>query len=231
MNGSNFSSINQDGGSYGNYRLDTNYPVNGTGSWSKSTNGLPMMGLQSSTMSYGYPFTNQSGHAITVSGNRAAMKVTFPSTFWSTCSLRGFLWHLTAPVTGGTWKPGVWNAAGSVIQADSYSTNNIANGGSGTCGMDFNFTTPAVLTAGTTYYIGIEHSGTDFNADVLTLPTAGDQTAFPLRANCNYSQWGGSSWADTLTDRPLGALILSDITAPSSGGPIGNNMQGGFVNG
>jgi hypothetical protein len=208
------------------YWLNSNLPYyltdNSVGSYTKASGGTawPYYGLRDSSSTFGGVLWSSIGsQAILSDGNRVCQKITWPTTWGQSITLyKMTVAAMTAPA-GGSMIFGVWNAAGTAISSvtmDSDQTAGTASGRSFTA----SFTAPAVLTAGTTYYIGVERLGVNLGPRSFDHVDARDLESYSFGASSCLSTWNGSAWTDTTTSVLPMELHLSDITVASGGGNV-----------
>lgn len=122
------------------------------------------------------------------------------------------------PEASGALKWGIWNAAGTELTSGSPDATSFTSVGVGAFTVSF---APITLSAGTTYYAGMQRTGAVCGTIVANVADADDRLMFPLGTSSCYSLWNGSSWADTTTQVPLRlGLIVSDV---STGGGVLSN--------
>jgi len=136
----------------------------------------------------------------------------------------GLVANIDPPATGNTFKIGIWDGAGTMIQDATFDTD-ILNAVTAKTGIFyFDETSLTALTCGTKYYIGVEATGTGVILSGIQLADAADLSCFG-ETTFFRSAWAGSSWADDTTVRPLIGLLLADITEP--GGSVGGGLLTG----
>jgi hypothetical protein len=183
-----------------------------TNNWSTATRSQPpglalrTAGSRIGVVSVGNAPTTAS---IGTVGNREAAKFTLPE-FFSSLTCYG-LRMACKPTSNSTIKLGLWDAAGVEIQAETISELTLSS--SSTSYMNCVFATPATILPNTTYYAGIERTGSSCDLMHVELSEANDQLAYPLGTAACRATWNGSAWTDNTTFRPLSLeLLISDIT-------------------
>jgi hypothetical protein len=194
------------------------YVLTDTGSgWTKSTtpSTAPAFGYRSSTSTYGLPYQGGGAPTITTNGNRITSKFSIDANFASTVSVRGILLVSTSVAASGTYKVGIWNAAGTEI-ASSGSQDTDHQASTGKHEILAPFTSSAVLTAGTTYYAGIERVSTaTLTPRTMQFSANRDLETQPFGSSCVRSDWNGSAWSDTTTEILPLILLLDGWSIPA----------------
>ena len=224
VNASNLSSFTQYTQPQSNVWLP--YSVQDTtGSWAMAAaSQVALFGLRSSSKSYGNPVIAYTIYSTTNAGDRVTLKFTPPAGWCDTLQVKGIRFTgLTA--ASGSVVAGIWNAAGTALGSATYDSD--ASFSTAARGAMEYFFDPITLTAGTTYYAGLEQVSTQTTSlRTYTLGDSADLTAYGWgSAGGNLATWNGSAWTDTLTEVAPVALILADITEPtggSGGGPLFN---------
>ena len=199
--------------------------TNAAGSWAKRANLPPFMIITGSSR-YGYPIESfwSTASASTV-GHRHAMKFSLPGT-GTTYSVGGFWW--TGAISGAAAKSPllkIWDAS-SALQSLTLDSD-IGGSNATTRYHEYHWATPATLTAGVTYYVGLEVADAvsgQVELEGIQLDAAADGAAYPGgQSNFCLSTYNGSSWTDDETVRPVCGLILETLTEPSG------SSGGGYV--
>lgn len=215
IDGSNNSTITQ----YAGVGTNDGVPyhvVDTTGSWAKGAAGMAVFGLRSATSAYGRPFTGLSNTTLSAESNRLCVKHAFPAGSGDTYKLRGVRVWLAA-AAGGSMIGGIWNAAGTAVATKTLDTDKQRSPGTGAQAIEFMFDTHPTLSFGTTYYYGVERSGTDIIVRNAAVAAAGDLACFPFGAGACRSDWNGSAWNDTTTEVPPVELLFEDWAEPAGG--------------
>lgn len=187
--------------------------------WAEQVNNHPGYGLRAGTQRYGFPITSFQDRNTSTAGHREAVKFTVPAGLWDTFKIVGVEAFGFRPTVGnGTFVLGLWDAS-SALQTITIDSSpgampavNIHNK------YFFDEATLSTLSAGTVYYVGLEQVGvTQVQVKSAVTPAADDMNAFRLGTAAVRSNYNGTSWSDTATERPLVRLLLSDITAPAAG--------------
>lgn len=201
--------------------------------WSKETTWVPIWGYKSSTNVYGRPLQSAGSLNVLTSGNRIAAKFNFSADWGDTFKIAAIDFPLLTSGGSGTFKIGVWNAAGTALQSDTIDTDEL---NSGETNMQMlTFSSPAALSFGTTYYLGVEALGTSTQwLDYLQFSEANDLKSMPGEGDFGISTWNGSAWSDDVDALLLLAVHLDDITEPAGGGgglvsPIISAPGGGLI--
>lgn len=213
VDASNNSSITRGYSQVGSSKFAGPYHLGSSGSWVKTSTSFPVFGLRSASKTYGWPLQAQSATAVTSNGNRAALRFVLPSGMASSVGVAGMRINLTSPAAGAqNWIAGIWDDAGSVVEtitldSDYVVTNNLPF-------SDYHvwFDTVATLTPGTTYYAGVERSGTNLSLTTYDFATNGDLGGLCDSTEFYLATWNGSAWSTTTTSRPLVELFLDDVT-------------------
>lgn len=188
-------------------------------SWTKVAG--PLFSYKTATSVYGYPAVSSSATAVTTSGHRACMHFTMTSGVASSFIISRIDALIRPGSAAGSCKVGIWNNAGTELQAETVDSDIVVALTNRVVEVTFN--SPATLSVGTKYYIGVECVS---SATVIlygtNLGSAADREPYPNGLNQGYSAWDGASWTDTNTIMPHVDITLSDITAPSGSG-------GGYV--
>lgn len=184
------------------------------------TTVMPLFGYRSATKTYGNPIlgTTTASSALTTSGRRACLKFQVPTDWGSTYRVPVMRLGLLAPSFGGTLKFGIWDASGTEIASTTLDTDAQYNQGQDGRTYRIPLVTRPDLDAGTDYYAGIEHTGTNASLDCLSLPDAGSQSALDDGDGLLLSTWDGSTWTDSPAQRPFVELMLSDLSGGDGGG-------------
>lgn len=184
-----------------------------TGSWGKNpSNTYPVYAVKSASAVFGYPLESSISTTLTSSGHRAARKLTLPAGMGGTFKAIG-LRVIGANPTANDWIFGIWNAAGTALQAITLDTDVTASTTGYRTYEVFFDDAPATLLFGTPYYYGVERGATNLTLNSLGVDTANERLAFPLGAASLLSTWDGAAWTDVETAVPLVELIVSDITS------------------
>jgi hypothetical protein len=190
--------------------------------WTKTSSAFrhPAFGLQTSTSRYGVLFESIQQRTVTTSGHRVACAFTVPTSICETYKLYGVIGRLRAGTAGSTFRLGVWNAAGSLLQGGDQWDGDFKRA---LAGADINqhwFNgTLATLNAGTKYYVGYEHDGQTVGMGVVQLTNADDRLMLSeLGTGIAYASWNGSTWTETTTDFPRVRLHIDDLTFTGGGG-------------
>ena len=199
----------------------TPYATNYVSSWTKRnmTCSFGIKDAASPTYVYGRPnCTTTNGTALATNGHRAALKFTLPSWFCSSAKICGLRILMLGEGAGGSAKFGLWSASG-VLQDITLDADCLVNPGSTYQLVEayFDESPLATLTAGTTYYLGIERVAAGTTLYEHRVTTASDLKAFPMGDGWILSTYNGSAWSDVTTTRPYIVPIFSDITAPTGG--------------
>ena len=208
--------------------------TNAAGTWSKVAGTYPFMVI-TGTVRYGFPMEAIWATAsASTATHRHALRFTLPGT--STYKIRKFRW--VGPIAGAAAKApifGLWSAAG-VLTAIALDSDIGQNPIAATRNHEFCFDdTPATLTGGTTYYIGMEVVDAvngQVKMEGIQLDHADDGAAYPGGAsNWCLSTYDGANWSDNALVRPFAEMELDDITEPagSAGMIFPRMMNGGLV--
>lgn len=207
IDGSNFSAFNvwvtSWDGSVG-YPFQTR-STNAGSSWTPEGVWGPNYGYKGATSVRGFVAIANAENAVGTSGHRFAAKFTMPTSLCRRYKIAGMR---TRCETSGLFTWGVWDSAGTAMQSVSSRsrTNKIL-----TTTM---FPTQAILQAGVTYYIGIEHAGTSFWPLQWNVSAADDLKAFWGDGQFRVSTWNGSAWSDQLAVAPM-RVFLSEVIGPA----------------
>lgn len=229
VDGSNNASFTRN---YSN-SLSWNFPYALTltaGTWAVSANCLPLYGIRTANTRYGQIATGDyATRTASTVGHRAAMKFTIPTSWCSTFKVKGVI--MDASIAGAAGKApvlGLWSAGGVIQNStqDSDFATSITNSAR-TVTIMYDEASLTALNAGTAYYAGMEVADA-VNGGViirsLQLSEANDLLAYPGGTDVHFATFDGSNWSDAQTVRPIMALLLDDITAPSGGGPVGQQV-------
>jgi hypothetical protein len=205
-----------------------------TGSnWSKAgslTNNICIFGYKSATHSYGLPVSGSkvSDSALASSGHRATLKLTMPAGHGASYKVSKIRATMLTGTTGGTWKVGIWDAAGTELASVTVDTDlvyNLNNERSISCPLP-SASRPTLLF-GTPYYFGVERVDRNISLINLDLLQNSDLSALPGGDGWFLATWNGSAWTEFQAQRPLIELALADWTA--GGGGIAALTGGGLV--
>lgn len=190
------------------------------GTWAKG--GVTSFGYRTANGRYGLiaqlSFVT---NTASTNGHRSAMHFTLPSGHGDTFKIAGMGCPHRVPVTGNTFKMGLWDSAGTMIQDVTYDSDQFrgVNTDVQSSELLFDEASLTALNFGTKYYIGFEvASSAPVGVRGVKLAEAADRSAFPLGTNRGYATWDGSSWTDDDTMMPNVELIFADITEPAAGG-------------
>lgn len=205
-----------------NYRSFNAFPVSlaqtDGGAWAKSNAVYSIIGWKNSgaTIVQGCPIEALFTTDIGTNGHRQACKLALPTGFGTSIKVTGvrFLGDSTA---SGTFRIGIWDAAGSVIQAVDFDSDILATQAEGAVYEVYFDDTPSTLNTGTTYYFGIERVDVAIGLFGASVDTTAELIALPYSAAI-LATWNGSAWSDDTITKPFIELILDDWTAPSGGG-------------
>lgn len=240
IDGSNNSSFQRNINNFAMFSADMPYPLtNSAGTWSKyNSGGYPAVALVTAAGNIGTPllsfYTTSSASTV---GHRHAVKFTLPGT-GTTYKLRGI--RFAGAIANGASKApilGLWSAS-SLLQDITLDSD---VGGAPITSRSvrdyfFNESSLATLTGGTTYYVGLEVADAangQVELEGCQLASAADGGCYPGgQNNFHLATYDGAAWSDDKTVRPVGELILEDVTEPAggSGGVIGGpNMRAGMM--
>jgi hypothetical protein len=210
------------------------YAENYVSSWSKR-NMTPVFGYKdgaSPTFVGGHPSSARtSGTTLGTNGHRAALKFSLPSWFCSTAQICGLRAVINSEAAGGSCKFGLWSSGG-MLQDITLDTDLLVSPATAHQLVEVHFdeSTLSTLSAGTTYYLGIERVAGSTILYQHSVTTASDLLAYPMGDSWILSTYNGSTWSDTATTRPMVVPIFADITA-SAGGGGGLLVHPGMVGG
>jgi hypothetical protein len=234
INGSNFASFAMvpTNASHALANLPYHLTDNSVGTYTKvGSNSWPFFGLRKSTSTWGGTlWSSNASLSITTAGHRVAQKFVWPTDYGASLAVRGMTVGAMAHQAAGSYTYAIWNAAGTAIASVVVDTDLSGTTGTGRHFTVF-FTSPATLTAGTTYYAGVENTG----GTIEPAPRhfghvdARDLEAYEFGSASCMSQWNGSAWSDTTTSIFGVELHLSDITVASGGGLLYAPVGGGFL--
>jgi hypothetical protein len=186
--------------------------------FSKVSARAPIICFYSASQCYGFPVESIFTTTTNTNGNRQAMKFTLPAGSGATKKIDAFRWLGQIAGTGNTYKVGIWNAAGTALMEITIDSDFAASINVNTT-YEHLFDDAAVsLDFGTTYYIGVESTGSLVGLNGLTADTATEAAAFSGGSDFCLSTWNGSAWTDDATTRPLCEFRLVDVTEPAGGG-------------
>ncbi len=199
------------------------------------TSEQPVFGYGSAGRRYGQMVYTASDWAeVLTTGHRAACKFNLDGNLGSTYTLLGFRCggYVYAGGGAGTYKIGLWNAAGTELQGATYDSDQLGNASEGraTVNAIFDESSLTSLSYGTDYYVGLEHVDINVALKSYRVGHADDrQTLFLPGAFCS-STWNGSAWADDTTAVPIIELLIEEHTSGGgSGGGIRIAGRGGLA--
>lgn len=188
------------------------------GVWTKSISASPLVAWKGASGVYGFPTTG----AVTVltsaatSGRKMAAKVTIPTAFGSTFTVKHFEMCIDIGAAGGTVVLGIWDSSGTAVATITRDTDWFASPILRT--LNVTLESQPALSTGVPYYFGVEATGgTVPGIQCLQMTSADDRAAFPLGLLKCESEWDGSAWTDDTTLLPLIEITAADITVPSGG--------------
>ncbi len=216
--------------------IPTNFPYSGlyTTAWAKSITLMNMVGIKYNDGTYGQIYclgmsadfqsvTFNTGSTSDERGNR------FSLPFPAACT---GIWAIMSAGLTSTFDLILYDDASTVLKTVSIDPNML--GGTTTRQVFFLFTTPYNLAANTVYRlvvkptsinsVGVRHMNFFHNNALDTMP-GGKEMYLTTRADAG-------AWTDTNTSRMFIGPILNafDDGVGGGGGPVGNNMRGGFLN-
>lgn len=200
--------------------------------WSKTViagRQLPFTLVTANTV-FGRPIQDSPAPTnLTVDGHRQALKFTLPAGAADTFKILSSRMNLSV-ATGGTFKIGIWSASGTIAET-TIDSDYVSGSGSLRVQEMFWDDAATALTAGTTYYVGVERSGTNIGLHTQHIGVANNLKAHPGGSSFVFSSYDGSSWTDDTTLRPEVEITLDDITEPAGGGGASfpNMLRGGPV--
>lgn len=219
IDGSNFSSFTRSLVDVSASSHGFPYAVSLTaGTWAANA-GTHIFGYKTATERHGTIVQGVFTTNTSTSGQRSTMKFNIPATRGSTYQVAGFRCVARLPAAAGSYKYGLYNAAGTALQEVTMDSDHISAAGTTLPSrFFFDIDSLATLSNGTDYYIGFESvSSSTVGLKGYQLAEADDRTAFSNGTNRCYSLWNGASWADDTTVVPQLDLILADITVASGG--------------
>lgn len=199
------------------------------GTWSKVAGAS--FGYRTANGRFGWIVPTIANPSLSTTGHRSAIFFTLPADWGDTFTLAGLngLMRVTA---GGSALFGLWDAAGTEIQAVTFDTDAFQQSGIGGQHLLYDGASLTALNYGTEYYAGLQCVGASpIGMSYVDLTEAADRSAFPNGVNCGYASWDGATWTKDDTAIPLSELILGAITEPAGGGGglLGSSvMTGGF---
>lgn len=222
VDGTNFSSIaNELSNGVSSGVVNDPYSLRLTaGSWAKRSS-LPLFAYRTANNRRGIVYQgNYTTTTASTVGDRSAVKFVIPSGSCSTLTIKGLrLWGVLAGASGKEPILGIWDSGGAV--ATKTLDTDFSSNASSRFMREYLFTADATLTAGTTYYAGLEvGNSTSGSLGVagIQLSEANDQLAYPFGTQWCLSTYSSGAWTDDQTVRPFLELILEDVTASASSG-------------
>jgi hypothetical protein len=232
INASNFSSMTTEDGS-GLIPGSLPYAMQlAAGTWSKKFAGRPIFGVRTAASRYGQPYTGQYTTAISTQTHRIAVKFKIPTDATNEYTVSEIMFGGLMGSTGKAPVVGVWNAAGTALQSRTFDSDVMRNPAAGSmrsnqlrCGGS-----AATLSAGTSYYFGVEAASAtpgSINITGLQLGNADDRLAYPGGTDWCLATWDGASWTDLTTVYPIAQIHLVSMTQQAGGGGGGGPLIGG----
>lgn len=215
INGSNFASVTQSISSVARY--DFPCSLSSTGLWAKLAGVPPCFGYRTANGRFGHIIQSETTRTAGTNGHRVAMKFTVPSGCADTFKISAAKIFFAA-ATGGSIILGLWDTAGTAIQSATYDSDVPASAAGRWVRLPFDPSTVTALTAGTSYYLGLERSGANLDLSTAVMAEADDLQAWPGGTSWIAGTWNGSAWTDIATERPFMQPVVSDITEPAGGG-------------
>lgn len=234
IDASNFTSFTADGNFNNNYFVFPFFWTVNSGSASSNTRE-GIYGYKSATRSYHIPInaSTVTVFSSTSTPNEYALRFLLPGS-GTTYTVAGVEVAIDSPDSGNAELTLYGSDGTTVLQSFTMDKDANLNHPVSAYRAYFANGTLATLTAGVAYRIGFRAlaNPAGIGLPVVSVPAAGDMTAFPggedwFLSTRTYST-GSESWTDTTTSRPLMGLILGDITEPSGGGIGGRVIGGGF---
>ncbi len=189
----------------------------GSGFTKTTTSSFPVFGYRNNTNTYGHPIQGWATSSLLSNGNRAALKLALDAHWGSTYTLRGLMPHWTQTAANGTFKIGVWDAAGTEIAACTLDSDHF-NGQSVIRQTAAFFPSPPTLAFGGTYYFGVERvAAIDPGPRAIEVADNRDFETFPFGPSAILSTWNGSVWTETPTRHFPVSLLIEDWSKPTGG--------------
>lgn len=183
------------------------------------------LGYRTASATYGNPCQASSTYNLNSDGNRIANKFSLSASIGSTYQIDRILSPCMAFAAGGSFRFGVWNAAGTALSYADFDTDLATQSNSNRQAGWIALATVATLNFGTTYYIGVERlSASNAQARTIDFGATSDLSAFPFGSAGCVSTWDGSAWTDVSTSIMPITFAISDWTIPAAndGSWLGN---------
>ena len=211
------------------------YPLTSTGTWTKSSGGVPLHLYANSSDAFGVPIA--AARSVQAFTNTTEMGFAFsipaPFSGSGTYRLRGFDF-LGNSAAGDTWTITLYEGGGASdttsLDTATVDTDCFVSPTSAARRQVFFPDTPPALQFGSTYRIGILNSdGTSHFMGMVPITTASDVAAFRIGTTFYRSNRSGGNWTDTTSQVPMVfQFFLEDITI--SGAPVRHpGMIGGLA--
>lgn len=193
-------------------------------SWAKTAQAVPSYyAIGSASRWYGRPQLSASTLTTNTAGNRVAVKFVVPAGFPSLKVAGIEVFSRLVVSATDVFKVGLWDSAGAVIQDVSLDADYDSSAGNQYQWRLFFFDESSLteLTAGNTYYLGVERTGgSAVGFDTVTFAGSAQRDCWTAGL-AGMATWNGSAWSDNNTNFPaVFGLILSELTAPASGGGL-----------
>ena len=183
------------------------------GGWVRQVNGYAIYGVKGADFVWGFPVQQLASAALNTNGHRAAMKVSLDSNIMSSAILSGIRMRAQFGSIGSV-KVGIWEGT-TERESISFDIDYINLSLQGK--IDIRFDNEYTLDAGTEYYIGIERVDSTNYLHTWSHAEANDLNSHYGGQDWCLSEYNGSSWSDTTTERPIIDLLLKEWTSPSGG--------------
>lgn len=206
------------------YRFDNGYGMGctTTNDWSSASSKTypPAMAVRTATERFGGIISATTGAlgvtaSIATNGHRKAVKWS-PGATLVVDAIR----MMCDPASAGGEVFGIWDASGTLLSgatldADTMTAVTVDR-------YSVPLASPYTLTAGTTYYIGIERGTATCSIPVVSLDSADDRLMGVQGTSVCLSDWNGSTWTDDTTKVPYNiTLVVSDVSTGGGGGGSG----------
>ena len=156
---------------------------------------------------------------LETSGYRNCQRILIPAEEDLEIHVEGFEYEGAAENSGGAeFKAGIWDAAGAEIASVAIDSNQQATQQQAYFTRSYIFDEDATLSAGTVYYMGLEHTGDDINITYAQPLGANGLRSWPGGAAFYFATWNGSAWTDDITKRLCLNPIISSLHGTGGGG-------------